>query len=157
MAEQRGGYRRPNNPAPVSGPGSMSRRTDGGPSQPMRYISGGEYGEGQEMMNLQGSAPMSQAPKTPRGAAVEQRPMRQAPRLDAPTERDDEPLTAGAPVGSGVGPEALSGGMGTPQDLNSQDVSDLKGYLPSMIRMAEQPGVPKSFVKFVRYLRDADA
>ncbi len=32
--EQQGGYRKPNNPAPVSGPGSLSQRTDGGPTQP---------------------------------------------------------------------------------------------------------------------------
>ena len=63
MAEQQGGYRRPSSPAPVSGPGALSRRTDG---QGARYMAGGEYGEGQEMMELQTSAPMSQAPSAPR-------------------------------------------------------------------------------------------
>lgn len=32
--------------------------------------------------------------------------------LDAPTGRPAEPLTAGAPVGAGPGPEALVGGQG---------------------------------------------
>lgn len=34
MTEGRGGYRRPTNPAPVSGPGELSQRTDGGPPMP---------------------------------------------------------------------------------------------------------------------------
>jgi len=43
----RGGYRKPGNPAPVSGPGKLSRRTDGGPGskQAMREVpSNGQYG-----------------------------------------------------------------------------------------------------------------
>jgi len=31
----RGGYRQPNNPAPVSGPGALSQRTDGGATEGM--------------------------------------------------------------------------------------------------------------------------
>jgi len=47
MAVQ-GGYREPSNPAPVSGPGALSQRTDGGPTQGAKYISGLPYGQGQE-------------------------------------------------------------------------------------------------------------
>jgi hypothetical protein len=106
MAEQQGGYRRPSNPAPVSGPGALSRRTDG---QGARYMAGGEYGEGQEMMDLQTSAPMSKAPEQPRmrqprsSRQVVEEGMRPTP-LFAPTERPDEPITAGAPFGPGPGP-----------------------------------------------------
>ena len=108
MAEQQGGYRQPSNPAPVSGPGSLSRRTDG---QGARYMAGGEYGEGQEMMDLQTSAPMSKAPEQPRmrrprgGGQVVEEGMRPTP-LFAPTERPNEPITAGAPFGPGPGPSA---------------------------------------------------
>ena len=51
----KGGYQRPTNPAVSSGPGALAQRTDGGPAskQAARYMSGGEYGEGQELMNLQ--------------------------------------------------------------------------------------------------------
>ena len=106
MAEQQGGYRRPSNPAPVSGPGALSRRTDG---QGAKYMAGGEYGEGQEMMDLQTSAPMSKAPAQPRmrrprgGGQVVEEGMSPTP-LFAPTERPDEPITAGAPFGPGPGP-----------------------------------------------------
>ena len=108
MAEGHGGMRRPSNPAPVSGPGAMSRRTDG---QGARYIAGGEYGEGQEMMDLQTSAPMSKAPAAPRprtGRQVVSEEMAPPTPLFAPTERPDEPITAGAPFGPGPGPTQSS-------------------------------------------------
>ena len=155
-----GGKRTPRNPAPVSGPGAMSQRTDGGPGQKARYMSGGEYGEGQEMMDLQQSAQMAQAPATPQlsaGGAASARPVRTAEPLDAPSDRPDEPLTMGSPVGPGAGPEVLSGGMGTMMQASDDDLTDMKAYLPSLIKMASQPGTPKSFVKFVRYLRDMNA
>jgi hypothetical protein len=93
---QHGGYRKPAHPAPVSGPGRLSRRTDGGPGdkQPMRYIAGGpNYGDGQDMADIQGGAPLAAAdtpPPTP---------------LSAPTARPDEPVTAGASFGPGRTPD----------------------------------------------------
>lgn len=104
MAEGHGGMRRPASPAPVSGPGALSQRTDG---QGARYIAGGEYGEGQEMMDLQTSAPMSKAPAAPRprtGRQVVSKEMTPPTPLFAPTQRPDEPITAGAPFGPGPGP-----------------------------------------------------
>lgn len=107
MANGHGGHRQPSNPAPVSGPGSLSKRTDG---QGPKYISGGEYGEGQEMMDLQSSAPMSKTqagsaqPRMSRQAAAQAAPQQQVTPLFAPTQRPDEPITAGAPFGPGPGP-----------------------------------------------------
>lgn len=109
MTEQpmQGGYRRPENPAPVSGPGSMSRRTDG---QGARYMSGGEYGEGQEMMDLQNSAPMSKTEtrvpraRAPRSAGGSDARSELTP-LFAPSQRPDEPITAGMPFGPGANPK----------------------------------------------------
>jgi len=105
MAEGHGGMRRPSNPAPVSGPGALSQRTDG---QGARYMAGGEYGEGQEMMDLQTSAPMAKSPEVrPRrrtGRQVVSEEMAPPTPLFAPTERPDEPITAGAPFGPGPGP-----------------------------------------------------
>ena len=63
----RGGYQRPSNPAPVSGPGKLSRRTDGGPTQGAKYMGGGQYGESTQLMQQQQAAPMSAAAKTPKG------------------------------------------------------------------------------------------
>jgi len=96
----RGGYRKPANPAPVSGPGELSRRTDG--AQPAMEMTGGTYGENQELMDLQTSAPMAQVETNP-AAAVEETPMGMPPvtPLFAPTARPEEPATAGMPFGPG--------------------------------------------------------
>ena len=152
MAEQQGGYRRPSNPAPVSGPGALSRRTDG--RQGARYMAGGEYGEGQEMMDLQTSAPMSKAPEQPRprrgqGAA---QVMEEGPRptpLFAPTERPDEPVTAGAPFGPGPGPDVLSG----PPQSRPPAVIKYLPYLEQATRWADTPDTFKAFVRYLQGVR----
>jgi hypothetical protein len=143
MAEQQGGYRRPSNPAPVSGPGALSRRTDG---QGARYMAGGEYGEGQEMMDLQTSAPMSKAPEQPRmrqprsSRQVVEEGMRPTP-LFAPTERPDEPITAGAPFGPGPGPAMRPQSTGRlASTLAKLASSDDSGTLAAWARMAESRG-----------------
>lgn len=106
-----GGYQRPTNPAPVSGPGKFSQRTDGGPSvdnakQAARYISGGAYGEGKELENLQTSAPMSAAPSMPTRPVFDVNSLPPLPEgivpLSEPTKRPDEPITAGVPFGEGI-------------------------------------------------------
>jgi hypothetical protein len=97
-----GGYRKPENPAPVSGPGALSQRTDGGPTQPAQYISGLPYGEGQATYDQQTAAPMV-SNNTPQ-------PTLQMPEptpLMAPSERPDEPVTAGIDVGPGPGSEVM--------------------------------------------------
>jgi hypothetical protein len=152
MAEQQGGYRRPSNPAPVSGPGALSQRTDG--RQGARYMSGGEYGEGQEMMDLQTSAPMSKAPAQPRmrqprsGRQVVEEGMRPTP-LFAPTERPDEPITAGAPFGPGPGPDALSG----PPQSSPPAVIKYLPYLEQATRWADTPDTFKAFVRYLQGVR----
>ena len=98
-------------PALVSGPGAMSRRTDGGPAskQAQRYISGmPNYGDGQELMDLQASAPMAQA-QTPSPSQNQQmigQPQAQQPSvipMMAPSQRPNEPVTAGAASGPEIG------------------------------------------------------
>lgn len=106
MAE-RGGYRKPNNPAPVSGPGKLSRRTDGGPGskQAMKEIRTGKYGESKALAEQQKGAPMAGSPTpTPAVEAPVTRPapnMPQVTPLFAPTERPNEPVTQGLPFGPG--------------------------------------------------------
>ena len=138
MAEGHGGMRRPSNPAPVSGPGALSRRTDG---RGARYIAGGEYGEGQEMMDLQTSAPMSKAPAAPRprtGRQVVSEEMAPPTPLFAPTERPDEPITAGAPFGPGPGPTAR-----TP-------MSSLAGTLEKLLPYDDDGSIRRLYATAVR-------
>jgi hypothetical protein len=112
MAEQQGGYRRPGKPAPVSGPASMSRRTDDGRKQAVRYMSGGQYGEGKKILEQQQDAPMAGKPKSPTGMSgpmtPELVPEEPVVGLTAPTQRPNEPITYGSDFGLGAGSEILN-------------------------------------------------
>ena len=124
----RGGYQRPSNPAPVSGPGALSRRTDGGPTQAARYMAGGKYGEGKQMMQMQQSAPMAAQQSVPAGKAnLNRANLPSITPLTAPTERPNEPLTHGMPFGPGGGPEVLGQTAQQSQTL-SQTVAGLVQY-----------------------------
>ena len=109
-----GGLRTPNNPAVASGPGALSKRTDGGPAsrQAARWISGGDYGDG-GLMGIQQSAPMASSSSpgsTPAATGQQGIPASQGPAvipLTEPTQRPDEPVTSGANAGPGPGREAL--------------------------------------------------
>jgi hypothetical protein len=94
-----GGYRAPSNPAPVSGPGALSQRTDGGPTQGAKYISGLQYGQGQETYSNQLAAPMAGNPMETVDMPTE---------LMAPTNRPNEPITAGLDIGEGPGSEIMN-------------------------------------------------
>jgi len=103
MAETRGGYRKPENPAPTSGPGALSQRTDGGPAQGAKYISGMPYGEGRATYDQQTAAPMSGGSPMPSAPAIEL-----PTPLMAPTSRPSDPVTAGINMGAGPGSEVMA-------------------------------------------------
>ena len=155
MAEQ-GGSRKPSNPAPVSGPGSLSQRTDGGPGQPVREVPAAYYGERQEMRDIQGGAQMAQGSmpagspvmpsngSTPPSAPVS--PGQGVTPLTDPTERPDEPITAGAPLGAGPGP--------TPQPISSpDDVQKILPYLPIIEARANMAESSQTLRNIVQYLK----
>lgn len=148
----RGGARQPSNPAPVSGPGALSRRTDGGPGdqkQPIRVPTGGNYGDATQMLKLQQAAPLAASPggdtAAPAGAGL---PLPEITPLNAPTEQPDVPVTDGAALGAGAGTAAL--GL-TPQ--RDDDMQRLLQYLPIFEHMAEQPRSSKSARNLVRELK----
>jgi len=108
--EQQGGYRKPNNPAPVSGPGSLSQRTDGSPTQPATYIPGLPQGEGKATYDQQVAAPMMGAVKMEDIEGVNV-----TTDLDAPSEFPNEPIHHGASWGDSptINFNAISGMSGT--------------------------------------------
>jgi len=155
MAEQ-GGYRKPSNPAPVSGPGSLSQRTDGGPGQPVREVPAAYYGERQEMRDIQGGATMAQG-SMPSGSPVMPSNGSTPPAapislgalptgLTAPTERPDEPGTAGSNMGPGPGAPA-------PMNIAEEDAQRLVRYLPAILRQAEMPDSGRQIKLLAQYLR----
>ncbi|MET9385313.1 hypothetical protein ABZY09_30635 [Streptomyces sp. NPDC002928] len=145
----RGGYRQPGNPAPVSGPGALSQRTDGGPGQPVRAPSGGKYGERQALEQMQQAAPLSASPGGDVGAPQPAQDITAGlVGLDAPTQEPNTPVTAGAAMGEGPGLEAL----GLPNAAD-QDLRRLIAYLPVFEHMANQPMSSKSARNLVRTLK----
>jgi hypothetical protein len=117
---EQGGYRKPNNPAPVSGPGSLSQRTDGGPTQGATYISGLPQGQGQATYDQQVAAPMA-------GNPIPQNSFEDLTPLLAPTSRKNEKITSGVDIGDGPGSVAL-GRLPMQEPTVKQIAGDLAQY-----------------------------
>ena len=110
--------------AGAAGPGKFSKRTDG-----MRLPSAA-YGEGVETAAIQSGAPLAKTPdvrpqsRSEMGMAPSQ--LERVTPLFAPTERPDEPITSGIPMGAGPGPEAL--GMQPVQEKLSDVLARILPY-----------------------------
>lgn len=153
MANGHGGQRTPSSPAPVSGPGSLSKRTDGSaanPKQPVRVPTGGAYGDATQLQQTQQGAPMAASPGGGDQASglLAGMAVPSGPGLAAPTQQPGTPVTDGAASGAGAGPEAL--GLPVQQD---QDMKALVAYLPVLEHMANQPGASASARNMVRYVK----
>lgn len=153
MAERQwGGRRTPRNPAPASGPGQLSRRTDGGPQQVLSDVSGMAYGENQAMEEIQSAAPLAASgqvsARASRSGGSQSRVT--ATPLMSPTQRSDEPVTAGSRVGPGDGPSILPNAM----QQAAADAAIIAKYLPDLMSIAQQPDTPTGFKRFVRYVRN---
>jgi hypothetical protein len=151
----KGGYQRPANPAPVSGPGALSRRTDGNAAskQPIRTPTGGSYGSAKELADLQRTEPLAQTPEGQTGQAspaglLQGLSLPQTVGFDQGTQEPDTPVTAGAALGAGPGTEALG--------ITDQEDSDLRAltqYLPVFEAMANTRGSSKAARNLVRQLK----
>ena len=132
--------------AGAAGPGKFSKRTD----MDMGSIA---YGEGVETAAIQGGAPLARTPDVRAArasdvrAAAEQVPVTP---LFAPSQRPDEPITTGIPMGAGPGPEVL----GINNNLDTQeDKERMISYLPALEVMAASPNSSQAFRNYVRMLR----
>ena len=71
------------------------------------------------------------------------------PMLSDPTNRPDEPITAGLPVGPGPGPQ-------TPQTVSpSNNLTLMKQYLPDLEEAATWQGAPPEFKQLVNVIRNS--
>lgn len=138
-----GGYRRPTNPAPVSGPGAHSKRTDG--KQPKMQLPDAKYGEQQDYQDIQSGAPMAQVNGQP---AVTQQPITQNfTPMGAPSTQPDVPVTNGAQYGAGAGQEALNT---TGVNPNQEDAQFLARYMPTLVSIAESDDTPPGTKRWIR-------
>lgn len=104
----------------------------------------GNYGQSKP-----GASPASggAAAPAPAGAPAAQPPEAVHPDtilpLDAPTQRPNEPVTAGLPFGPGAGPPAPP----------NRDVLTMLKYLPLLSAAAKDPDTPQTVLNFVQYLQ----
>lgn len=84
----------------------------------------------------------------PAGPAAMPSAPEDTPMLSDPTNRPDEPITAGLRAGPGPGPVS-------PRQQAVNEISMFKPYLPLLEAEAESGNAAPSFVLFVRTLRNA--
>ena len=148
----KGGYQAPAKPAVQSGPGSLSQRTDGGPAskQAVKKMTGMPYGENSDFMNLEASAPMEAAPQVDAMAPSEIVPTdRTVIPMSADSMRPQEPVTSGAALGAGPGPEAL----GVPA-VDDNFRANLGMYLPVLSFISNRPDTSPETRNVIRQLRE---
>lgn len=83
---------------------------------------------------------------TKQDAVISQYP-EDTPMLLDPTQRPNEPVSAGLPSGMGPGPEIL--------DPRLDDTRGLKMYLPLIEPMLNRPETPQSVIALVKYIKGA--
>ena len=159
MPNQHGGYRQPSSPAAVSGPGSFAKRTDGGIATQVQSVAPDQgYGDAQQQHQAEATAPM--AGTNPLPPAAQAQSGQQAPAsaqaapysggaFGAPSTRPNEPVTAGAAIGPGPGPEVLPsppGDQNAPatgamtQLLSRLMATDTTGVLSALLQQAQARG-----------------
>lgn len=126
MANGHGGYREPTNPAPVSGPGALSQRTDGA---------------------LHGPVPGTVGPDGQAAAPVGP-DLSQLTPFGAPSERPDESIMAGMSGGPGAGPSVAPAPV-----MDAKTAERLQSYLPVFIMLASSPDADPATKQYVRQLR----
>jgi hypothetical protein len=135
---------------PVSGPGKFSQRTD---KQPMQSLNNADYGEQKAYKQLQQDAPMASQPSVPAGQGMDFSSLfgnaasRVIP-LGQESGMPNTPVTDGAALGPGAGPEAL--GLG-PAD--AQTAAKLQAWLPALEFMANKPDSSSAARALVRRLK----
>lgn len=145
----------PSRPAAVSGPGPMSRRTDGGAAQALMDLPDARYGENSQFQSLQKGAALSASP-SPAGQGTSPGDLPPNPAANsvipfsAPSGRPDEPVTSGANLGAG--PDASSLGI-QPGQVEQQDLGKVAKSLPILEMLANQPDALPSTRLMVNLLK----
>ena len=147
--ENRGGARPRDNYAVSATGGSGNAGT-----QAAKSMTGGQYGEAKDMMELQTSAAMNASPTMPMTPSMGRPQMaptgQQVVPLDAPTQRPNEPVTTGIDMGAGAGSEVM---YANDKGLASEDRQRMMMALPTLSILAESPSASNAFRNYVRYLR----
>lgn len=135
----------PMNPlAGASGPGKYSVRSD------KLDLGSTSYGEGKATQEIKSGAPLATtADVRPTPASSINKPVTS---LYAPTERPDEPVTAGIDPGSGAGSDSLM--MNQPDDYTNFN-SNIQSYTPVLSYIASLQNTSPETRRAIRQLRDS--
>jgi hypothetical protein len=98
---------------------------------------GGEYGSRQEMESIQSGAPMAQAAPAPR-----------PPGLTDPTAYPEEPITAGAELGPGMGPQAA--GIKSDYDITNDKLRPLVHSLEIIANLPQSNPETRAYVRALK-------
>jgi len=124
----------------------------GSAGQPAQYAAG--IDNAQDFYDLQTAQPMNKSgvvlPKTRN--TMSSGSMDDLIPLDAPTQRPDEPGSAGAMLGAGPDSSALASTQMLAAQ-NNEDIARLSAHLAVYARIAESPNASNAFRNFYRYLR----
>lgn len=132
---QHGGYRKPSRPAAVSGPGSLSARTDGAPTE-MPPLAQASTPSAPEAAPAQGAA----------GAGAN--PRDGIPGLHDPSARPDEPVTAGVAIGPGIGP--VGAGLAPPVTIDARELAPLIARLDVLSKLSSVTAETRAWARVVR-------
>lgn len=146
----------PQNPAQVSGPGPMSKRTDGGAAQALRDLPDSRYGENSQFQSLQQGASLSASP-SPQGqgqpldqGSLPPNPLAgQVTPLSAPSGRPNEPVTSGASMGPGPGTSALGMSPAQTEAQTISKVSQSRAYFEMLANMNNADPSTRLFVNLL--------
>jgi len=136
------------NGGPQYNPANISATGGDGQSgkQPAQYISGLPYGQGQETMQQQLSAPMAAAANPQMsGMGID------LPTLLGETMRLSEPTSAGVDFGAGPGSEVLPPSLGQDQ-RPIENKAIVEKYLPALMQAGRSTDAPDSYKQFLSYL-----
>jgi hypothetical protein len=135
----------PMNPkAGVSGPGKFAVRTD------KLEMGSTAYGEGVETQAIKSGAPLAKTANTrPAPASAMGQPVTP---LYAPSERPDEPVTAGIDQGLGAGSDALM--INQPADYTNFN-ANIQSYTPVLSYIASLQNTSPETRRAIRQLRDS--
>jgi hypothetical protein len=135
----------PMNPkAGVSGPGKFAVRTD------KLEMGSTAYGEGVETQAIKSGAPLAKTANTrPAPASAMGQPVTP---LYAPTERPNEPITAGIDQGAGAGSDALM--LNQPADYTNFN-ANVQSYIPVLSYISGLQNTSPETRRAIRQLRDS--
>ena len=128
-----------------AGPGKFSTRTDN------LEMGSTAYGEGVETQAIKSGAPLAKTPDVRPTPASRLREQAVTP-LYAPSERPDEPITAGIDQGAGAGSDALM--VNQPADYTNFN-ANIQAYTPVLSYIASLQNTSPETRRAIRQLRDS--